>query len=108
MTNRITQADLDTERARYMDREITHAEYYEWLADAIGVTTANLPVSLDRIRASTDEYLNDIPLHRWDAMDFTVRHYARGLAWSLSDTVCMLKAVARRACLFEDMHDLTV
>ncbi len=88
---------LKTERARYMNREITHSEYYLWLADEIHVSERNLPVPIERIRESTDEHLNDIPLALWDRMDAVVRSHAHGLPWSLSDTVCVLKAVARRA-----------
>lgn len=87
------------QRKRYMDHEITFAEYYEWLADTIGVTARMLPVDIDRIRASQDEHLNDIPLALWDQQDYIVRPLAarHRIPWSLSDTVCVLKAVARRA-----------
>ncbi len=94
-----TVAEQQTEqRARYMRHEITFAEYYEWLADTIGVTARMLPVPIERIQDSTDEHLNDIPLQMWDRMDYAVRWLANRnrVPWSLSDTVCVLKAVARR------------
>lgn len=93
------QEQHDAKRKQYMANEITHAEFYLWLADAIGIAVGNLPVSLDRIRASHDEHLNDILLHLWDKCDPIVRRKAvrAGMqAWSLSDTVCVLKSYARR------------
>lgn len=93
----LTQTDVSIQRKRYMDGEITHTEHYLWLADSLGITERLLPVSIETIRDSQDENLNDIPLQLWDARHGIVRGIARGLAWSLSDTVCTLKAVARRA-----------
>lgn len=87
------------ERERYMAGKITHTEFYEWLATAIGVTQANLPVDITVIRASQDPHLNDIPLHLWDRQDPIVRHKAASAgmrSWSLCDTVCVLKAYARK------------
>jgi len=85
------------QRRRYMGHEITHHEYYIWLAEFIGATKAQLPVSQERIDESTDPHLNDIPLHLWDYRDYIIRPmaYQKGLSWSLSDTVCVLKALAR-------------
>ena len=96
MTEQITIDTMKVERKRYLDGDITHADYYLWLADGLSITEQMLPVPISRIKASTDEHFNDIPLRRWDAMDSYVRQQAHGLHWSLSDTVCTLKAVARR------------
>lgn len=84
------------ERDRYMSHEITHRQFYLWLSNFIGLSDNLIPVSNDRIKASNDKYLNDIPLGVWDRMDGIVRHYAyqRGLPWALSDTVCCLKNMA--------------
>lgn len=93
------QDSHDDQRRRYMTHEITHAEFYCWLADRIGVKVSDLPVSLERIAKSTDPHLNDIPLKLWDNCDFTVRtksQFAGMRSWSLSDTVCCLKSFARR------------
>jgi hypothetical protein len=107
MTTTTLQAEHDTRRKAYLDAyrgdeegSRLHNEFYLWLADAIGVTVADLPVSLDRIAQSTDPHLNDIALTGWDRRDPIVRHKAvqAGMrSWSLSDTVCVLKAFARRA-----------
>jgi hypothetical protein len=95
----VLQEEHDAKRKQYLANEITFAEFYLWLADSIGIIRANLPVGIDRIAASTDEHLNDIPLMLWDRQDPIVRRLAvqRGMrSWSLSDTVCVLKAFARR------------
>ena len=87
------------QRQRYMEGKIDHQEYYTWLADYIGVGRDHLPVSLERIKASKDPNYNDIPLQRWDADHFSIRRlaYLAGIkSWSMCETVCVLKAVARR------------
>lgn len=93
------QAEHDEKRKQYMAHQITHADFYLWLADAIGIMCCNLPVAIDRIQASKDEHLNDIPLSLWDRQDPTVRRLAvqAGMrSWSLCDTVCVLKNFALR------------
>jgi hypothetical protein len=96
------------ERERYMNNEISHQEFYTWLADEIHISDRRLPFTLEQIKASTDPHLNDLPLAKWDACDAWVRHQAASYgmkAWSLSDTVCVLKAVARRAAEKELTRD---
>lgn len=92
------QQEMNAQRKRYLDGEITHQEYYLWLASFIGATAQMVPATTrEEIAQSTDEHLNDIPLARWDACDPQVRRlaYAKGLPWALSDTVCVLKCLAR-------------
>jgi hypothetical protein len=85
-------------RAEYMAGTISHADYYLWLAEFIGASRIDVPVSDERLLKSTDEYLNDTPIEIWDNQDYVVRKlaYAKGLPWSLSDTVCVLKAIAKQ------------
>lgn len=87
---------MQLRRNLYMDGKLSHSEYYLWLAGFIGANKTHLPVSLDRIRQSRDEHLNDILLPLWDRRDPMIRQlaYAKRLPWSLSDTVCVLKAIA--------------
>lgn len=85
-------------RKEYMDGKITHQDYYMKIAEMIGVSKRHLPVSEERIKKSTDEHLNDIPLIEWDNMHPIIHSRANraGLkCWSLSETVCVLKAVAK-------------
>ena len=95
----ITRDSMLAQRRRYMKNEISHDEYYLWLAKSIGLAIQDVPFSLERLKASTGPHFNDLPLPRWDSRHRFVQYEAfqRGLAWSLSDTVCCLKALARRA-----------
>lgn len=88
---------LAHKRSLYMDNKISHREYYLWLADFIGATIKMVPFTDKEIAASKDKHLNDLPLRIWDNQDYVIRQlaYNKGLAWSLSDTVCVLKALAR-------------
>ena len=96
MKNEVNQQAYNQQRQLYMNHKITHQQFYLWLASFIGVTDAMLPVSKERIARSQDPHFNDIPLRLWDYKDYDVRQlaYNKGLAWSLSDTVCTLKAIA--------------
>lgn len=93
------RAVLKRERARYLAGEISHDDYYLWLAKQVGVYTAMVPFTPSELLSSTDPYFNDLPLRRWDSRHPIVIAQAHrlGLPWSQSDTVCCLKAVARRA-----------
>lgn len=90
----ITQNDIDAKRKEYMQNptEKAHNEYYTWLAESIHLTVNSLP------KGWQDEKL---PLKHWDACHPHVvrfaHYYIRGtFRWSLSDSVCCLKAIARR------------
>jgi hypothetical protein len=94
-------------RAAYMANECTHAEYYaqfvtEGLMNAVGSA-----IGVARIKASTDEHLNDIPLQQWDNLQGLVKAYCGSAladsnastsggvrSLSLSDCVCVAKAAA--------------
>ena len=94
------QQEYDSKRQQNLNHEISHNEFYCWLADEIRINNSDLPVPIERIQQSTDEHLNDIPLAKWDACDPWVRRKAGAYgmrSWSLSDTVCVLKAYGRRA-----------
>lgn len=87
---------MNTQRQKYMNHEITHTEYYLWLADFIGVSSILIPATDDELANSTDPHLNDIPLRIWDAAHSYVQRFAfaKHLPWSNSDTVCVLKELA--------------
>jgi hypothetical protein len=101
-------------RKRYLDREITHHEYYGAIVELLGeeelqrlLPGARTPAEWRELIAA-DEHLNNVPLRRWDALDYYVRSMAaradrdalRAITgsngWSLSDSVCTLKTAARR------------
>jgi hypothetical protein len=56
-------------------------------------------IGLDRIKASKDPYLNDIPLAEWDALAERLNFPCAGsfglYGGSLSQRVCILKDAAR-------------
>jgi len=102
-------------RTRYLDNadtEVDHRAYWAAVVENIGEEQLRrlLPVSKTpaewRALIERDGHLNNVPLKRWDAMHELVRrsitfddaHVAitGWKAWSLSDTVCVLKECARR------------
>lgn len=89
---------VNDKRAAYLNHDITHEEYFCWLADFIGLTDGMIPVSNERIQASHDPHLNDISLMIWDNSHRSVQCQAwkKNIVWSQSDSVCCLKALARR------------
>jgi hypothetical protein len=90
--------EMQQQRDKYMNNELTHDQYYVWLSNFIRLPEIFIPASAEEVAEciQTDEHLNNIQLSRWDRMHGTVRTYAAGLHWSLCDTVCCLKALARR------------
>jgi hypothetical protein len=96
-------------RAAYMANECTHAEYYDQFVSEGLMNAVGSAIGVKRIKESTDEHFNDIPLQQWDNLQGLVGAYCgsalaesnastsggvRGI--SLSDSVCVAKAAARR------------
>jgi len=118
----------DWTRADYMNHLVSHEDYYQSLARCIGwdalarmVSWIATPAELARA-VQSDRHLNAIPLHRWDAVHPSVlqiiREHNRSngimarswcgqplqpgtICWSLSESVCVVKAVARVIALEE-------
>lgn len=98
------EEEKTVQRHRYqVSKELTHDQFYSWLAARIGLTTTDVEnwIGRDAILGSTDPHLNDIPLKRWDALHPLVLSYARSCAggpfgWSLCESVCCLKALAQQ------------
>jgi hypothetical protein len=104
----------DWTRAEYMAHLIDHETYYLSLARVIGyhalVRMVQDIAPIDQLVEHVND-LNRIPLARWDGMDRSVRSMItsqimdrswcgqplppRTICWSLSESVCVLKAVAR-------------
>lgn len=94
-----------TARARYLDGEISHREFYAPIAKAIGL---RIPESImarvrecrERSSFSDGLTLNEIPLREWDALgrhrDARVERAFRehGDYWSLAGMVSALKTQA--------------
>ena len=89
-------------RKQYLSGEVTHLEYYGQFAESIEQAVVNT-IGRERILASTDPHMNDIPLQRWDSLQGIVMNLAgraigeaNGISFSasLSDCVCAAKAAA--------------
>ncbi len=105
-TNEMTQRAYPT-RAQYMAKEISHQDYYESIASLAGVSFKHgdmLP-EIKQCLADGDEFLNRIPLKKWDYSgewlatrpDYRAALKAHGEIDSKSVRVCVLKAAAREA-----------
>lgn len=100
-------------RKQYMDNEYSHDEYYgQWVTDQM-ISIVAMVIGKDRLLASTDKHLNDIPLRLWDNLpvmdyinkenwkDASLSTYSvetqkqRKFIYSPSDVVCIGKAAAR-------------
>lgn len=92
-------------RQQYMNKEVTHDQYYASLAEAAGITVPDSIVEATRNALKQgDEHLNSIPLHTWDMLggndinNFKLRAELkqRGDFYSMSCGVCMRKALAKQ------------
>jgi hypothetical protein len=102
-------------RSRYLDNadtEVDHRAYYGALVEHIGEEVLRRLLPVDKSPAewqelvTEDEHLNNVPLRKWDEMDYMVRSLVRATpehvaitgskGWSLSDSVCVLKETAKR------------
>lgn len=103
---------VESQRARYMKREISHDEYYGMLVELFGearlrtLLPGNYTAQQWAALVEDDRHLNNVPLSMWDAMHPAVLRIPvdkpklvaiNGTGgWSLSDSGCMLKCAARR------------
>ena len=80
------------------DREWTHREYYAQFVDA--GAKERLADWLPRLLKSTDEHLNDIPLHVWDDLGPPPESHAMfkecGDNPTMAGYVCIWKEAARQ------------
>ena len=97
-------------REDYMNnsKELHHAYYSQFVNDSI-ISLVKNRIGVSRIKESQNEWFNDIPLREWDCLDGICRQTMNrktaliavplsngmGFLWSLSDSVCTLKAAAR-------------
>ena len=86
-------------RKQYMDRECSHRQYYAQLVTPSTLAAVRSTFGAERLLASTDEHLNDIPRERWDALalrpifgDFR----KLGDFPTLAGQVCALKEAAQQ------------
>jgi hypothetical protein len=84
-------------RQQYLDRECTHRQYYAQLVTEHTRERVAREIGLDRLLASTDEHLNDIPLKEWDRIKPSFNGpWPEGDHHSLAGAVCVNKEAARQ------------
>lgn len=91
-------------RQKYMDNECSHKEYYRQFVTPRIVNIVSSRIGLERIKNSTNEHLNDIPLEEWDRAgaafnDASLNKQMRDCGdWtSAAGLVCIAKQAARMA-----------
>ena len=79
-----------------------HNKKFLGLADRLGLvlTFPFMGYSIDDWKGlyEVDEHLNNVPLRIWDERSIKLRHLflEKGESWSLSNGVCVLKALVRK------------
>lgn len=98
MTKDENQKLVDKKRQAYLNNEISHENYYLWLSDFLEIPGHLVPFLRNELLRSTDPHMNDLSLNKWDSQHIFVSRYAYNKirVWSLSETVCVLKAMARQ------------
>ena len=93
-------------RAQYLARKCTHTEYFAQFVTPALTQAVVVAIGAKKLAAAKDKHLNDIPLHRWDALnDLIMAHCLRAVnaaegrpegpyCWSLSETVSIAKCAA--------------
>jgi len=103
----VAEAGLKAEERLVGER--AHFDKYERLAQALGVDALrrSVPFTIEQITdaLSRDPNMNNLRLQVWDSCDWMVRQLVRKAGgsqaigepggWSLGNTVCVLKHVAR-------------
>jgi glutamyl-tRNA reductase len=98
MENRSMETEIKT-RQDYMDKKISHRDYYGQFVNT--ATVRAIEHLKKEILESTDEYLNDIPLRKWDSLSYQMTTIARenlikaNEGGSIATGVCIAKASAR-------------
>lgn len=97
-----TLDQLKFTRNDYMEQRCAHREYYEQFVTEGVKTLVRDKIGVNQLRASRDEHMNDIALHRWDAMAMSRLFDPESLARlratdadTLAGRVCILKMAAR-------------
>ena len=91
-------------RKQYMNKEISFHDYYSQFVTPFVLTWVRQRIGIDRLLASTDPHLNDIPLRAWDRFHGSFLSSksgrlcadANGGGVSLSDAVCTAKTAAQQ------------
>jgi hypothetical protein len=55
-------------RSEYIEGDVTHEEYYGQFVNDLVVNTVHAYIGEEKLLASKDPHLNDIPLEDWDML----------------------------------------
>lgn len=82
------------------DAAARHRAYFAQFVNARTIAFVVRVIGSDRLLNSRDRHLNDIPLHKWDAMVSTLPLAAKmkdfGDYYTLAGAVCIAKEAARQ------------
>lgn len=87
-------------RKDYLDGKCTHAEYYAQFVTPGITARVSSRIGIERLKQSTDQHLNDIPLGTWDnlfdgaPMEVTKRLRECGDYPTKAGLVCIAKTAA--------------
>jgi len=84
-------------RAQYLNRECTLDQYYSQFVNERVKNVVKSRIGLERLKNSTCEHFNDIPLHEWDRIPVPVsanEMKSRGDYLALAGKVCIAKTAA--------------
>jgi hypothetical protein len=82
------------------ERVAAHRKYYAQFVNPRTIAFVVNWIGADKLKASTDPHMNDIPLGRWDRMvnmlPLAIRHETVGDYYTLGNCVCIAKEAARQ------------
>jgi hypothetical protein len=90
-------------RRDYIDGKATFSEYYQQFTTPALIEAVTRKIGIDRVKASKDPHLNDIPLAKWDSIfldynlkkEIALKMQEAGDFLSMAGAVCTAKECAR-------------
>lgn len=89
-------------RKQYLNHGSSHREYYAQFVNIRAKSLVKKFIGIDRLRESTDESFNDIPLKKWDSLIYFIDYESinklkdAGDFLTIAGGVCLLKEAARQ------------
>lgn len=82
-------------RKQYLNKECSHREYYAQFVTEPVKARVRMCIGWERLKNSTDEHLNDIPLRLWD----TLGAVGTKREWDAADDY---PTMAGRTCIYKE------
>jgi len=83
-------------REQYLDKQVTHRQYFGQFVTPEIRSLVERYIGIERIKSSTDERLNDIPLQEWDMLTHSLGNSYPDGNNCLGSKVCILKEAAKQ------------